>query len=120
MVSAPAGRTPPAHGSGRTPWKKLEETLPKPRTIPTTLTVDNYPVVAWIPVLHNADEAIAVLYRTEAECADRPYAVGTARPRDAGSWRFSDGEYDIEGIGDAVQAAISRAERVTRNAAPRN
>lgn len=85
--------------------------MPNPhRLIPTSL--GDYPVVAWLPTLRHAasGEAVAVVYRTEPECADAPYAVLTARPRDNDRWKTFDGVYDLD-LNAAVKEAATQATR---------
>jgi hypothetical protein len=73
--------------------------------IPLVLTSDSYPVVAWLPQTEDGAEGLAVLQRTDAECADAPYMVVTARYAD-GRWKAFDGEYDITSLQEAMQFVI--------------
>lgn len=85
------------------------------RSIPTTLTDNDYPVLAWIPTFSTDDSAIAVGYRPEPEYEHAPYVVWKvqAQPGEPGQYRIVDGVYDVEDLGEAVLEATAGAEQDT-------
>jgi len=96
-----------------------QEPAGQQRSVPATLTEDNYPVVAWIPAFRTDDSAIAVGYRPEPEHDHAPYVVWTvqAQPSEPGRYRVVDGSYDVEDLGEAMLEAIALAEREDTRAA---
>ena len=83
----------------------------QPRAIPATL--DDHPVVAWIPTFGTPDSAVAVGYRSEPEYDHVPYVVATVQqhPSESGQYRILDGLYEVEDLGEATLEAIALAER---------
>lgn len=92
-----------------------QEPVTRQRSIPATLTDDNYPVLAWIPTFNTDDSAIAVGYRPEPEYEHAPYVIWAvqAQPHQPGEYRIVDAENDLEDLGEAILEATARAEQDT-------
>jgi hypothetical protein len=82
-----------------------------PRTIPSAITNERYPVVAWLPADHG-DGAVAVGYRDQPEYDHAPYVVATMRPDPSrpGQYLVVDDPYEAEDRGDAMIEAIAAAQ----------
>lgn len=69
-------------------------------------TLNDYPVLAWIPVRGRTDgEAVAVCRRTEPETEPAPFCAWFVRP----GGRVFDGVYDLLDVQAAVEVALSMA-----------
>jgi hypothetical protein len=82
-----------------------------PRTIPSAVTDENYPVIAWIPTFDGSN-AVAIGHREQPEYDHCPYVVGILRPDPSapGQYLVAEGPYEAEDLGAAVLEAIAAVE----------